>query len=77
MNNKTVKEKVRVVENIYDNIKLLNIDIGTSNYLFRDNIGFLKDENKADELKPYINEENVEKLLDWKMGENDFEAIDR
>jgi len=77
LNNKTVKEKVRVVENIYDNIKLLNIDIGTSNYLFRDNIGFLKDENKADELKPYINEENVEKLLDWKMGENDFEAIDR
>ena len=77
MNNKTLKEKVRVVENIYDNIKLLNIDIGTSNYLFRDNIGFIKDEMNDQALRPFINEENVEKLLDWKMGENDFEAIDR
>ena len=66
-----------MVENIYDNIKLLNIDITTSNYLFKDNIKFLKDEKRDEELRPFIDEENVEKLLDWKMGENEFEAIDR
>ena len=45
---------MRVVENIYDNIKLLNIDIGTSNYLFRDNIGFIKDEMNDQALRILI-----------------------
>lgn len=52
LNGKEVKERIVVVDNIYDNIKLLSMDINESNYHYGDIFSlkslYVKTDDKTD-----------------------------
>lgn len=78
LNNKDREVKETKVDNIYDNINLLSMNLNESNYLFGDHIKF---QNVAPDRmhirENFIDNADKEKVVDWQFGDNEFNAIDR
>ena len=77
LNNKEAQQRDIQTNNIYDNIRLLSMNLNESNYIFGKEISFQNENPDKQALMEYINFADKEKVCDWQFGDNEFNAIDR